>query len=143
MADPHPKPGAGRPKGSKNKFPRMLQEAVIGAAARHGSDGKGKDELDGFLDWAIRSHPREFLTMLAKMLPREVRIEADNDDEPRTFESVEDVLAEMHARGLPIPMEYMSVEEIEAELKLRRRKLPDDPLYLPSPNEDDEVELVN
>ena len=32
--------------------------------------------------------------MLAKMLPREVRVEMDDDDEPCTFESVEEVLAE-------------------------------------------------
>ena len=35
-----------------------------------------------------------FDCMLAKMLPREVRVKMDDDDEPRTFESVEEVLAE-------------------------------------------------
>jgi hypothetical protein len=46
------KPGerkVGRAKGVRNKFSRNVRDAALAAAARYGSDGRGKDGLVGFM----------------------------------------------------------------------------------------------
>ena len=50
----HAKVG-GRKKGGQNKITRDVKEAVFTAGQKHGSDGKGKDELC----WRISSCDQE------------------------------------------------------------------------------------
>jgi hypothetical protein len=67
------KPGPGRPKGSKNKTPAMLQELFLGIAF-------DLDELEErtWFDWAKRNRT-EFAKILARMLPKSVDVSGNID----------------------------------------------------------------
>jgi len=39
----------GRPKGSGNKIPPALVQAMVAAATKHGYDGRGRDGFNGYL----------------------------------------------------------------------------------------------
>lgn len=64
--------GSGRKKGTPNKVPALLREAVVMAARLEGSNRKGKGELVGFLRMASRTHKGNFLTLLGRVLPLQV-----------------------------------------------------------------------
>ena len=63
------KPIVRRRKGTQNKIARDLRNGIIYGAAKHGSDGKGKNGLWGFLEFAARNYPKEYLKLLARLLP--------------------------------------------------------------------------
>src|SRR5688572_12631972 len=67
--------GPGRPTGSQNRFPALLQRAIAEALTEHGEDGAGKDGLKGFVRWALAHHPKEIIAIAGRMLPRTVKIE--------------------------------------------------------------------
>jgi hypothetical protein len=66
------KPGPGRPKGSQNKTTAVLKEAILLAADRVGSDGKGKGKLTGYCEFLAKNEPRAFAGLLGKVLPMQV-----------------------------------------------------------------------
>ena len=66
-------PGPGRPKGSKDKIPRMIKESILEAAKRVGEDGKGKGGVIGYLRWAAKQHPASFLALIGRCVPLEVK----------------------------------------------------------------------
>jgi hypothetical protein len=46
----------GRPKGSGNKIPPMLVQALVAAATKHGRNGKGLGGFQGYLDLLREEH---------------------------------------------------------------------------------------
>ena len=62
------KHAGGRPKGSPNKIPALLKDALLEAAMRAG-DGEG---MVGYLEKQARENPNSFLTILGKVLPLQV-----------------------------------------------------------------------
>ena len=60
--------GPGRPKGSLNKTPSLLKEAIIQAAEGAG----GKEGLVGYLKLQAAANPGPFLSLLGKVLPLQV-----------------------------------------------------------------------
>jgi hypothetical protein len=70
---PKDKPGPGRPKGLKNKFPTALKEKVLFAAAELERNGKSlSDEAD--------KDPKWFWEHFVKpMLPKEVNVLQDTE----------------------------------------------------------------
>ena len=64
--------GKGRPKGARNKTTKLLSHAILEAAARHGLDKKGKDELVGYCQFLAEKHPQSFATLMGKVLPMQI-----------------------------------------------------------------------
>jgi hypothetical protein len=94
------KPGnSGRPVGCRPLLNRSLKEIILEAGARLGSNGRGKDGLIGFIMSVGRKHPTHLLALIGKVLP--VELEAPVDENKR-YRSVEEVMAEMKSRGLPV-----------------------------------------
>ncbi len=63
-----PARGPGRPKGSPNKLPASVKEAILKAGAAAGGD----EGLVGYLQTQARENPTSFLTLLGKVLPLHV-----------------------------------------------------------------------
>jgi hypothetical protein len=64
MANPHPKPGPGRRKGSQNKITRAVKDMVVGALERGGGE-----------DWLLSQmtkNPVAFMTLVGKIVPLQV-----------------------------------------------------------------------
>lgn len=59
------RPGAGRPKGSRNKLTLALKEAILEAAERAGEEGG----TVGYLERQAIENPAAFMTLLGKVLP--------------------------------------------------------------------------
>ena len=87
----------GRPTGSRDRVNRIVKECVILAAEQHGSDGKGKGQLTGFLSMLIRKDLKTFVGVAAHVMPFDLNT---TTQQPVTYRSVEDVQAELAQRGI-------------------------------------------
>lgn len=80
MTDPKSKVGesrkrqktGGRTKGTPNKVTAMVKDAIITAAEKHGFDGKGKDNMVGYMMKLAAEQPTAFATLLGKVIPTQV-----------------------------------------------------------------------
>lgn len=70
---------AGRPKGASNKTTRVLKEAILAAAGKHGYDGQGTDGLEGYLFKVAEEDVKAFVGLLGRVLPLDV---GNADDDP-------------------------------------------------------------
>jgi hypothetical protein len=101
-------PNAGRPKGAKNVMTRVLKDAILLAAAesQHAKDNGGG--LVGYLTYIADTRPDLFVRLLAKLLPLQekelakTKKEPGRPVEPVVYKTVEEVRAELIARGIPI-----------------------------------------
>jgi hypothetical protein len=91
--------GAGRPKGSGNKFPLLLKELIALAAECEGSDGKGKDGILGYLRRIAKEDLKTFAMLLARIIPLQVEQRPDMSVDC-VYRSVEEVRAELEHRGI-------------------------------------------
>lgn len=82
---------AGRPKGSPNRTPRILKDAILEAAAHVGEDGKGTRQLMGYCIKLAREYPRSFTTLLSRVLP--YQITGKNDGPIQVFHFDPSILA--------------------------------------------------
>jgi hypothetical protein len=60
-----------------NKLTRDIKEGIIDGAVAHGSDGKGKGGLNGYLTMCARLYPKQYMYLLGKLLPFVVRNTVD------------------------------------------------------------------
>ena len=75
-------------------------------------DGRGRGELIGFMQWLINRDLRSFVGLMARCVPLNVVLVA----EEKVFRSTEEVLAELERRGLgsgpkkifPVPVKAIS-----------------------------------
>ena len=89
-------------KRSRKKTLGPLADQIMKAPARLGSDGRGRGGLVGYLQSLAKNDPRLYATkLLAPLLdyepPEEVK------PKKKVFRTLQEVEAEMRARGLPIP----------------------------------------
>jgi len=112
--------GSGRPVGARGKDVRVLSELIKAAAELNGSDGKGKDGLEGWLREMCKRYPKQFLSLMGKLLPLEVRVQAQPPpvkvfqftDEmltrftPEQREQLERLLGGVSGNAPPSPMTY-------------------------------------
>ena len=118
---------AGRRSGSANKTTTLLKEAVLLAADLEGDvslqrlkgtalHGESEEEaakrggLIGYLRFLARKYPQAFATLLGKVLPLQVRVEARTETVYRT---VSEIREELERRG--IPLEAVAPLLIEAD----------------------------
>ena len=52
---------------------RDIKEAIISGAAVYGSDGKGTGGMPGYLEMCAATFPKEYMTLLARMVSIQVR----------------------------------------------------------------------
>lgn len=71
------KAGPGRPPGVTNVVPRTIKAAISRAMELHGSDGQGKDAMDGYLFMLARDHKGLFVSLIRRTLPVQLRAELD------------------------------------------------------------------
>ena len=92
-------------KNQPNSGANCIFKAAFEAAKELGSDGKGRDGVAGYFRSFAKSHPVQFVALLAKVMdiegpPEEVA--------PKILRTEKEVEAEMKARGLPVPKEMFS-----------------------------------
>jgi hypothetical protein len=93
------KPGSpGRRPGSINHTTKVLRDAIILAASTVGRDRNGKGGLAGYCEMLAIKHPREFSTLLGKVLPLQLHTKGETQE--HIFRSSAEVRAECVARGL-------------------------------------------
>jgi hypothetical protein len=105
---------AGRKRGSVNKTTALLKEAIVLAAELEGDqdlrttallNGETDEEivrrggLVGYLRWVARTHPAPFASLIGRVLPMQVRVDAHTD---LTYRTVAEVERDMAARGFAI-----------------------------------------
>jgi hypothetical protein len=73
----HRTPNPGRAKGVHNKLTRDIKEGILDGAVAHGLDGKGKGGLQGYLTMCAAKYPKNYMYLLAKLLPFVVRNTVD------------------------------------------------------------------
>jgi hypothetical protein len=56
---------------------RDLKDAILHGAVAHGSDGKGKNGLNGYLEFLASKYPKNYSYLLGKLLPFVVRNSID------------------------------------------------------------------
>lgn len=76
--DGHKKVG-GRKKGSTNKVPAKLKEAILEAAERAGNK-RGKEGAVSYLEAQADDNPVAFMGLLGKVLPMTVAGEGENGE---------------------------------------------------------------
>jgi hypothetical protein len=93
-------PNAGRKLGSINKTTIVLREAAWLAAQLTGDPKReGSEGLVDYLMFAAREHPPAFLALLGRMVPQEVRVDAQTEI---TYRTVAEIEREIASRGFPI-----------------------------------------
>jgi hypothetical protein len=80
---------------------RDLMEAVVNAAIRHGSDGRGKNGLVGYMLLLERTEPKTF-DMLTGVVQRWQASRPDRPNKPKPRPTEEEILAEMRALGMDV-----------------------------------------
>jgi hypothetical protein len=122
---------AGRRPGSVNRTTGLLKEAILLAAELEGDVslqrlkktavyGESEEEaakrggLVGYLRFVARKHPQAFTTLLGKVLPLQVRVEARTETIYRT---VSEVREELERRGIPLEAVAPLLIESQTELE--------------------------
>jgi hypothetical protein len=108
---------AGRREGSINKTTGLLKEAVLLAAELEGdlslqefrtsaqryreSDQQAakRGGLVGYLRYLAREHPQQFVSLLGRAMPLQVRVDARSET---VFRTVTEIREEMARRGVPL-----------------------------------------
>ena len=94
----------------------------MNAAARLGSDGRGRDGLEGYMMMLARREPKTFAMLLRAVLP--MQLNADfNAQLNQPYETLEEAMAAARQLGLPDTKIY--------ELKDYRRLPPAEPQLPP------------
>jgi len=91
----------GRKKGTPNVITKDLKIAIVEAAHRLGSDGKGTDGLVGYLMALGAADTRTFASLLRALLPLQIAPETDN---VVTFRSADELREKLIAQGVPRSM---------------------------------------
>src|SRR4051794_39940756 len=82
--------------GQRHHVPQAIREAILEAAHRLGSDGKGKGSVVGFLMQVGTKKPEVLAALLGRLVPFAVERQPDSS----RFRTSEEVAAEMRHRGL-------------------------------------------
>jgi hypothetical protein len=92
----------GRPVGTHNRFTILVKDAIIMACEMHGQDGKGKDELVGYMFKLASEEPKSMAMLLRAVMP--IHIEANVGE--RKYRTEEEVRAICAEHGVPFETVY-------------------------------------
>jgi len=112
----------GRQKGTKNKITVKLKEAILEAAERSGSNGKGKDGTVGYLMWLSRAEPAVYGRMLEKILPLQLDVRDKTNEKLTPAQAIE----RLRERGLPVPSSLTDLAAKVGEAVSRQQENDDD-----------------
>jgi hypothetical protein len=87
-----------RQKGVLNKVTRDIKNGIINGAVAHGSDGKGKGGLDGYLKMCATKYPKQYMRLLARVLPYTITAEIEASAMIATI----NIVAVPHEQFLPL-----------------------------------------
>jgi len=59
-------------RSAPNHYTRDIKRGIIDAAVKHGSDGRGRDGLTGYLFHLAKKHPKAFAGLIGKTIPLQV-----------------------------------------------------------------------
>jgi hypothetical protein len=82
---------------------REVKEAIVAAANEVGRDGKGTGGMQGYMEFLAEEHPRTFGMLLLAVMRTQVTVE--RTEQPKEYETVEDVRRELEQHGITITME--------------------------------------
>ena len=112
----HPRYGGRQPGGGKHI--KLLRELILTAAELEGNDGEGREGILGYLRKIAKEDMRMFAMLLGRVLPLQVETKTDFR-ETTTYRDVEDVRADLEARGISIEairrVMYQPVEEPDGQ----------------------------
>jgi hypothetical protein len=131
----------GRAKGVKNKFTVRLKEAILEAAEKSGSNGRGKGGTVGYLVWLSRAEPAVYGRMLEKIMPMQIDVK-DTTNKTLTPEEAAERLRE---RGLPVPenlLELTAIRVGETELQAQEDEIDDSEIDGSETEATDEEEIA-
>jgi hypothetical protein len=78
-----------------------IVDAIITAAVQGGSDGRGKDELDGRMFMLARTHRESFGNLLVAALRLKMKAKPEHGAAGKEFLTEEELRAELRESGLP------------------------------------------
>jgi hypothetical protein len=95
-----------------NRFHTNLKQQILDAAAKckHSKSG----DLDGYLTYCAETFPQEYLRVIGKMLPWDIRMKA-----VAQIDSAADIRQQLRERGVPIDKIYPLPQVMLAPLKRR------------------------
>jgi hypothetical protein len=98
-------------------------DAIVTAGALHGADGRGKDELDGYMFMLARTNCRRFGILLGGALQSKMTARRNTDDEKPDFLTLEEAQAELRKFGIPERvLDYLPSIDVRTVPADRRRK---------------------
>src|SRR6478736_8601494 len=99
-----------------------IVDAIITAAVRRGSDGRGKDGLDGHMSKLARTNRRRFGILLGRALRLKMKAKPDERDRLGSNKYIitrEEAEARLREHGIPVEvlqfMRHPSLEEVLAD----------------------------
>lgn len=104
----------GRVKGTPNRTPRLLKDAIMNAMDMVGQDNRGKNGVDGYLARIAWRKPEVFVRLVEKLLPFQLT-GANGGPVQMTYENKADILQRFRERGLPPPQSLLEAPVLDAE----------------------------
>ena len=92
-------PGSGRPRGKGNLISADTRREILAGIAAHGSDGRGAGGVAGAVYRAVADNPRNAVSLLCAICPREVT--ADIRRTEVSITTIADLDTQLRAMGLP------------------------------------------
>ena len=89
--------GRGRKKGSLNKLPKFVKDALIMAVEMYGANGKGEGGLTGYMYRVCDTRPDVIMHMLSRVMP----LQKEEPPPKQQYKNIEEFDAALKARGLP------------------------------------------
>jgi hypothetical protein len=101
-----------------------IVDAIITAGARRGSDGRGKDDLDGRMYMVARTDPESFAILLVAALRRKMKAKPEHGAAGKKYLTEQEVRATLRESGIseevikymhPVGCRNLSVELLNAQ----------------------------
>lgn len=108
-------PGSGRPRGKGNLISADTRREILAGIAAHGSDGRGAGGVAGAVYRAVADNPRNAVSLLCAICPREVT--ADIRRTEVSITTIADLDTQLRAMGLPGTDQLFSGPLFEVDFK--------------------------
>ena len=109
------------PVGSKNFITREVKEAIIAACNKIGSDGHGRDGLEGYLEFLGRHFPPQMAGLLRAIMPTQITVE--RKERPAPYKTYAEMCADLERQyGIKLDKPLFQLQYYKGPwLRLTRR----------------------